>query len=144
MPHRFRKIRKLRGSRTCGWGRVGQHRKHGMKGGRGWAGGHKHKWTYVVKYAPNHFGKRGFRCPTSMGEVKALNVGELNELLDKLVNEGKVEFKDGKYLVNLFKLGYEKLLGEGEISRPVIVEAKSFSKKAEEKILGAGGSIIKV
>lgn len=144
MPHRLRKIRKLRGSRTCGWGRIGQHRKHGMKGGRGWAGGHKHRWTYVVKYAPDHFGKRGFRCPTGIGEVKALNVGELNELLDKLVNEGKVEFKDGKYLVNLSKLGYEKLLGEGEISRAVTVEAKYFSKKAEEKILGAGGSIIKV
>lgn len=144
MPHRLRKIRKLRGSRTCGWGRVGQHRKHGMKGGRGWAGGHKHKWTYVVKYAPNHFGKKGFRCPTGRGGIKALNVGELNEILDKLASEGKVEVKDGKYFVNLPKLGYEKLLGEGDISKPVIVEAKLYSKKAEEKILDAGGSIIKV
>ncbi|RLI23274.1 50S ribosomal protein L15, partial [Candidatus Bathyarchaeota archaeon] len=29
MPTRLRKIRKFRGTRTCGWGRVGQQRKSG-------------------------------------------------------------------------------------------------------------------
>ncbi|HDI42660.1 MAG TPA: 50S ribosomal protein L15, partial [Candidatus Bathyarchaeota archaeon] len=32
MPHRLRKTRKYRGSRVCGYGRVGQHRKSGVKG----------------------------------------------------------------------------------------------------------------
>ncbi|MEM4427493.1 MAG: 50S ribosomal protein L15, partial [Zestosphaera sp.] len=42
----------MRGSRTHGYGRVGQHRKAGSRGGRGAAGLHKHKWTWVVKYHP--------------------------------------------------------------------------------------------
>lgn len=33
MTARLRKIRKLRGSVSCGYGRVGRHRKH--SGGRG-------------------------------------------------------------------------------------------------------------
>ncbi|HEW93674.1 MAG TPA: 50S ribosomal protein L15, partial [Thermoprotei archaeon] len=35
MPHRYRKTRWQRGSRTYGWGRVGQHRKSGSRGGYG-------------------------------------------------------------------------------------------------------------
>ncbi|RLG12033.1 MAG: 50S ribosomal protein L15, partial [Thaumarchaeota archaeon] len=31
MPTRWRKSRKHRGSRTCGWGQIGQHRKSGSR-----------------------------------------------------------------------------------------------------------------
>ncbi len=144
MPHKLRKTRKLRGSRTHGWGQVGQHRKHGMKGGRGNAGKHKHKWTYVVKYEPDYFSRRGFRCPTGRGEVKTINVGELDELVDELGRENKLEVENGKYTVNLSEFGYEKLLGEGRITKPILVKVKSYSKLAEQKILTAGGQLIKL
>ncbi|OYT55654.1 MAG: 50S ribosomal protein L15 [Candidatus Hecatellales archaeon ex4484_218] len=144
MPHKLRKTRKLRGSRTHGWGQIGQHRKHGMKGGRGKAGGHKHKWTYIVKYEPDYFSRRGFRCPTSRGELKTINLGELDELVDRLVEENKLNMEEGKYVVDLEKLGYEKLLGEGEVSKPLIVKTKFYSKLAEKKIQDVGGQLVKL
>ena len=48
MPHKARKVRKQRGSRTHGWGQIGQHRSRGGRGGTGKAGLDKHKWTYVI------------------------------------------------------------------------------------------------
>ena len=47
MPHKLRKIRKFRGSRTQGYGRIGQHRDSGSKGNRK-VGRHKHLWSKVV------------------------------------------------------------------------------------------------
>jgi large subunit ribosomal protein L15 len=109
MPHRLRKIRKKRGSRTCGYGRVGQHRKSGSKGYRK-AGRHKHGWTYVIKYEPDYFGKKGFTSPKSLRqEVKVINIGELEEIAEKY---GKTE--NGKILIDLEGLGYTKLLGSGK------------------------------
>ncbi|MBS7612052.1 uL15 family ribosomal protein [Candidatus Bathyarchaeota archaeon] len=143
MPTRLRKIRKLRGSRTCGWGRVGQHRKSGMRGGFGKAGLHKHKWTWTVKYAPDYFGKRGFKSPMQKIRLKfkEVNVGELADILSKLE---KVEFQDGKPIVDLPLLGYGKLLGRGELKIPIIVKAISFTENAAEKVKKAGGEIIEV
>lgn len=74
MPHRKRKVRKKRGSRPHGYGRVGLHRGKGMRGGRGKAGLHKHKWSYTVIYAPDHFGKRGFKPPRRV-EANIINLG---------------------------------------------------------------------
>ena len=38
MATRFRKSRRQRGSRYCGWGQVGQHRQAGSGGGGGGGG----------------------------------------------------------------------------------------------------------
>jgi large subunit ribosomal protein L15 len=137
MPHRLRKIRKKRGSRTCGYGRVGQHRKSGSKGYRK-AGRHKHGWSYVIKYEPEYFGKKGFTSPRSLKrEVKVINVGELEEIAEKY---GKIE--EGKILVDLESLGYTKLLGSGKLTKPLIVKVPSCSKSAAEKIEEAGGKVL--
>jgi len=137
MPHRLRKIRKKRGSRTCGYGRVGQHRKSGSKGYRK-AGRHKHGWTYVIKYEPEYFGKKGFTSPRSLKrEVKVINVGELEEIAEKY---GKIE--EGKILVDLESLGYTKLLGSGKLTKPLIVKVAACSKLAAEKIEEAGGKVL--
>ncbi|MGC8998085.1 MAG: uL15 family ribosomal protein [Candidatus Bathyarchaeia archaeon] len=137
MPHKLRKIRKKRGTRTCGYGRVGQHRKSGSKGYRK-AGRHKHGWTYVIKYEPDYFGKNGFTSPKSLRrEVKVINVGELEEIAEKY---GKTE--DGKILIDLEGLGYTKLLGSGKVTKPIIVKVSSCSKSAVEKIEEAGGKVL--
>lgn len=143
MPHKLRKTRKYRGSRTCGWGQVGQHRKHGMRGGYGMAGGHKHKWTYMVKYAPDYFTKKGFLSHTGIGELSVLNIGQLNEIVDELASKNALKMEDGKFTVDLSDLGFEKLLGEGVISKPLLVKVERFSKLAEKKIKEAGGQLIK-
>ena len=53
MTARLRKIRKLRGSVSCGGGRIGRHRKH--SGGRGNAGGFTHNRTAMDRYHPGFF-----------------------------------------------------------------------------------------
>ncbi|MEM3553697.1 MAG: uL15 family ribosomal protein [Candidatus Bathyarchaeia archaeon] len=138
MPHKLRKIRKKRGSRTCGYGRVGQHRKSGSKGYRR-AGRHKHGWTYVIKYEPEYFGKKGFTSPKNLRrEEKVINVGELEEIAEKY--GGKTE--EGKILLDLESLGYTKLLGVGKVTQPLVVKVASCSKSAAEKIEEAGGRVI--
>ncbi|MEM3616439.1 MAG: uL15 family ribosomal protein [Candidatus Bathyarchaeia archaeon] len=138
MPHSLRKIRKKRGSRTCGYGRVGQHRKSGSKGYRR-AGRHKHGWTYVIKYEPEYFGKKGFTSLKSLRrEVKIINVGELEEIAKKC--GGKTE--EGKILIDLEGLGYTKLLGAGKVTKPLVVKVASCSKLAAEKIEEAGGQVL--
>lgn len=139
MPHKLRKIRKKRGSRTHGWGRVGQHRGGGQRGGHGKAGFHKHKWTYVIKYEPDYFGKRGFTSPKSLKQkVNVINVGTLDELAERL----STEKKKGKFFIDLENLGYTKLLGAGKVTKSLIVKVRSYSKSAAEKIKETGGQIL--
>jgi large subunit ribosomal protein L15 len=139
MPHKLRKTRKRRGSRTQGWGRVGQHRAGGQRGGHGKAGFHKHKWTYVIKYEPEYFGKRGFHSHKNLGrKAKTINVGALDELAEKISTEKRKE----KFLIDLESLGYSKLLGTGKVTKPLIVKVMSCSKSAGEKIKEAGGQIL--
>ncbi len=134
MPTRLRKHRKMRGSRTCGFGRIGQHRKSGMSGGKGRAGIHKHKW---VQGQPRYVGKHGFRCPTSVGELNTINVGELDEMAKRLsAGEG------GVLEIDLESMGFDKLLGSGKITTPVRVKVGSCSKLAEEKVREAGGEVL--
>ena len=59
MTSRLRKTRKLRGSVSCGGGRVGKNRKH--SGGRGNAGGLSYNRTAMDRYHPGYFGKKGIR-----------------------------------------------------------------------------------
>ena len=137
MPHKLRRIRKTRGSRTQGYGRVGQHRKTGSKGGRN-VGRHKHLWSYVLRYEPEYFGKKGFVSPRSLGKKdNVINVRKLEEIAGKVSTE-----KDGKLVIDLESLGYTKLLGTGRITKSLTVKVASCSKSAAEKIKGAGGEIL--
>jgi len=137
MPHKLRKIRKKRGSRTQGYGRVGQHRCTGSKGYRK-AGRHKAGWSYVLRYEPEYFGKKGFTSPKSIGQkVNVINVGKLDEMAERF----SLEKKKGKFFIDLASLGYTKLLGTGKITKPLIVKVISSSKSAVEKIEEAGGKI---
>ena len=141
---RRKKSRKLRGrTRSMGWGRIGQHRGSGAKGGFGAAGMHKHMWTWVVKYAPTWFGKHGFnRPPELLAKPAEINVGELDEMVDKLLQEGLAREEEGKIVVNLAELGYNTLLGKGRVTRPLKVIVPRATEKAIEKIKAAGGEVV--
>jgi len=142
LPHKLRKIRKKRGSRTQGYGQVGQHRKGGSKGERK-AGRHKHGWTYVIKYEPEYFEKKGFTSLKERGRINVINVGELDELVDRLAVEGRLERKGEKIFLDLEKLGYDKLLGMGKVTKPMLVKVVSHSEAAVKKIEEAAGQILK-
>lgn len=127
-----KKVAKLRGSKTHGWGHKKKHRGKGSRGGRGYAGSFKHRKLYIKKYEPDHMGSRGFtplRRKYPKMEIKAVDLDFIEKLKDK--NE-----------VDLSVLGYNKVLGSGNLSRPVIVRADFFSKKAREKIESAGGKAV--
>ncbi len=142
MPHKKKKVRKKRGSRTHGFGRVGQHRGGGKRGGHGKAGFHKHKWTYTIKYNPERFGKHGFKPPIRK-EVSAINVGKLDEQIDSLLDNKQAEKTKNGIKIYLKRLGYDKLLGKGKVTHPLIIQVDSCSKSATEKIEEAGGKILR-
>lgn len=143
MPHKLRKSRKQRGSRYCGWGQVGQHRKGGMRGGKGRAGGRKHFWIRTVKYEPDRYKNVGFKPPSSLEPRSVtINIGDLENLaLNKLGMEvGGADALD----LDLEELGYEKLLGRGKIRVPLAVKISEYSSRALEKIEAAGGHIVEI
>jgi len=134
MPHKLRKIRKFRGSRTVGYGRIGQHRDSGSKGYRK-VGRHKHLWSWVVTHEPDYFGKNGFTSPQSLhSHENPINFKKLEEIMQA----SQVE----KPEINLTALGYTKLLGSGKVTKSLTIHVASYSKSAAEKIKKAGGEII--
>ena len=125
----------MRGSRTHGYGQVGQHRHSGKQGGHGQAGLHKHKWSWTVKFDPDHFGRDPFRPPRQTRPSRWINVGDLDALASGRAG------KTGE--LDLAALGVEKLLGSGKIvSGPYRVRVGSFTKRAQAKIEAAGGKIL--
>jgi len=141
---RRKKSRKLRGrTRTMGWGRIGQHRKSGSRGGFGLVGFHKHRWTWTVKYAPNWFGKHGFtQPPPIVKEVKGINLGEINEIARELKEKNSAITEDGLVVIDVSKLGYNKVLGRGKIDIPVKIITPYITEKAKEKIEAVGGKVV--
>lgn len=139
MPTSKKKSRKQRGSRTCGWGQVGQHRGKGMRGGKGKAGGRKHNLFRTLKYEPERYDDKGFKPPSALEpDPETINVGKLQHLAFKHYGEKAM---DGEVTLNLTDMGYDKLLGRGDINIPLTVEISSSSKNAQEKIDNAGGKI---
>ncbi len=134
MPHKLRKIRKFRGSRTVGYGRIGQHRDSGSKGHRK-VGRHKHLWSWVVTKEPDYFGKNGFTSPQSLHRHEnTINLKKLEEIVQASQQENPQ--------IDLTALGYTKLLGTGKVTKPLTVQVSSYSKSAAEKIKKAGGEIV--
>jgi len=141
MPHKLRKTRKQRGSRYCGWGQVGQHRKGGMRGGKGRAGGRKHKWLHTVKYEPERYLHRGFKPRGSELRASTINIGELEALVQKTFGVGILNNPEVSVL-DLEAMGVDKLLGKGKISIPLKVKVSEYSSRAFDKIEAIGGQIL--
>jgi large subunit ribosomal protein L15 len=137
MATRLRKSRKQRGSRYCGWGQIGQHRASGSRGGVGGAGKHKHFYMRTVKEEPTHFGHEQFHALRKSDISRWVNIQNLNEL----VKYSEVK-EDGKVTLDLNKLGYEKLLGRGNIDSAFTILVKKASNSAKDKITAAGGEVL--
>ena len=136
-----KKVRKRRGYRQHGYGRIGQHRKGGQRGGKGKTGGKKHDWTYVTAHDPNRFGKHGFhRYSKLRQDHTTINVGEVARNLPQFM-EDKQPAKGTPITIDLTAYGYEKVLGAGRISVPLTITAPLFTYRAAEKIKAAGGKI---
>lgn len=80
--------------------------------------------------------KRGF---TSKGKLKyqLLHLGDLNKIKESMIDLDLLQKKG--LIKNKNRL--IKILGDGEIKNPVTVQAHAVSKKALQKIEGAGGKV---
>lgn len=129
MPHKLRKTRKHRGSRTQGWGRIGQHRDAGSRPYRK-VGMHKHRWSLAANMDQKYFGKSGFHSPQSIHRKEnTLNLNKLEDIAAAQTN------------INLTEMGYTKLLGTGKITKALEITVPAASKSAVEKIKAVGGKI---
>ena len=76
-------------------------------------------------------------------EYKAINVAVLEALAEKN-NLEKITVADLMQAGMVRKNQLVKILGQGQLNHKIEVEAHAFSKKAEEIITAAGGSIVKL
>lgn len=108
--------------KTCGRGHKGQKSRSGGTKGPRFEGGQ----TPLYRRLP----KRGFKNYLFKKEYTLLNVSDLNKY------EGEVN----KEILKVS--GLLKILGDGEIAKPLAVKADKFSKSAKKKIEAAGGKCL--
>ena len=114
---------------THGRGKKGG-RGAGLRGGRGNAGLLKHRYVYMLKNMPDHFGRSGFKRHQSITKRdKTINVGQLEEKFA------------GKKDIDLTKEGFDKLLGGGKINSSLKIRVKAASQKAIDKIAEQNGEV---
>jgi len=76
-------------------------------------------------------------------EFKAINLETLQILAEtkKLTKIGLVELREAGFIS---KTALVKVLGKGVLTVKIDVEANAFSKSAEEAIVAAGGTVVKL
>jgi len=142
----------MRGTRTQGYGRVGQHRKGGQRAGKGkttqWK---KSKKSYYLKQKelgfpdPDwDFGKKGFKRPQDINRiyrVNALNLKDLDSKIEDLTLKNVATKTGNTYTINLKDINIQKILGRGDINKKINLTVDKASKRAIEKIESAGGEV---
>jgi large subunit ribosomal protein L15 len=121
------KHKKKMGSRTLGKGGI----QPGGRGGKGFAGSKRHRFSWIMNFKRDHLGKRGF-IHRNAKSVKAINL----RVLENIMGDKKE--------IDLSSMGYDKVLGTGRFSKKAIVKANYFSRQAKEKIEKAGGKAIEL
>ncbi|MGC4090150.1 MAG: 50S ribosomal protein L15 [Polyangiaceae bacterium] len=119
--------------KTCGKGTKGQKCRHGGDFGKlHFQGGQ----TPLQRRLP----KRGFRVPFPIYTV-SINVADLEGFAaGSTVDEAAL--RDARLVQG--RDARIKILGEGDLSKKLVVHAHGFSKSAQEKIEKAGGSVVVV
>lgn len=134
IPRKRKKKEKLRGNRTHGKGNTKNKRGGGSRGGCGRAGSRKHKFMLFR----NEEAKKGLKPKK---KPKAISLAELEKILAKLELENKLSIEDGFIIVDGKKLGFGKILSNGEIKRKIkLINAKA-SARARDKIVAVGGIV---
>src|SRR3989338_11370572 len=125
-----KKNTRQRGSKTHGWGAKKKHRGKGHQGGAGMAGSGKRadsKKPSIWK-DKNYFGKHGFISKSTSVKIKGINISDLEQHIQKFVSQKLATHENGVYVVELEKLGYNKLLGTGAVSQKFKIKTDFASK----------------
>ena len=134
-----KRLKRIRGTRTCGGGSHKKRRGKGSRGGVGNAGAHSHHVVRSLKMGiikGQHISNQHNRH-----DEGTLNIGNLEEMLAELIREGKAEEKaDGIYL-DVTELGIQKILGKGKVTKKLMLTANAVTETAKGKIESAGGTV---
>ena len=156
-----KRVNKLRGKRTHGYGRQQGRRKTGRKHGHGLTSDHEKglksyvvkqkslgyptkKYGKKVKRSPWLFGKFGFQRPQTQVRIyhkNTINIGSLDARLDGWVKEELAQKSGDTYTIDLDKLNFQKVLAKGQIKKKVQVRVRAASNYAVEEIEKAGGKV---
>ncbi|XP_055967881.1 60S ribosomal protein L27a-like [Sorex fumeus] len=148
MQSRLRKTQKLRGHVSHGHHHICKQQKH--PGGRDSTGGMHHHRINFDKYHSGYLGKvvmRHYHLKRNQSFCPTINLDKLWTLVSeqtRLVNADKNKTGTAA-IIDVVLLGYYKVLGKGKLPKqPVIVKAKFFSRRAEEKMKGVGETCVLV
>jgi len=137
-----KKALRQRGSKTHGWGSKKKHRGAGNRGGRGMAGSGKRSDSKKPSiWSDKYFGKHGFSSKSTK-IINPVNLDYLEENLYRLISKKLVNKENNIFSVDLEKLGFNKLLGNGKVQSKYKIKVPYASKKAIEKVKGSGGEVI--
>ena len=117
-----------RGGHESGKGTKGQNSRSGGGVRLGFEGGQTPIWM--------RFPKRGFRNYTRV-DYACINVDTLGERFDANADIGIEALRDAGLLKG--RIERVKILGRGELTKPLAVRAHRFSAEAKRKIEAAGG-----
>ena len=117
---------------------TGEQSGKGVKGQKARTGHHGARFGFEGGQMPmqRRFPKKGFKNPFR-AEIFAVNVGDLEERF----KAGTVDVAalHGSGMVPR-SIDTVKILGEGELTKKLVVKASAFSASAKEKIEKAGGT----
>jgi len=99
-------------------------------------------YTWVLKYHPDYFGKKGFRRPNKP-RARAISLRGLSQLAERLSGTKDARYLEDRLLIDLAKDGYTKLTGSGRVDGKLLVVSEAWTKRSEQKIAEAGGRIVK-
>ena len=137
-----KKNSRQRGSTTHGWGSMKKHRGAGNRGGRGMAGSGKRGDTIKPSiWGKKYFGKSGFKKKNIKEKVNSISIGYLEEKLNSFLDKKLISKEGDSYLVDMGKIGFNKLLSQGKLLNKFKIKVKYASKKVVEKIKSGGGEI---
>jgi len=132
---------KYRGSRTCGGGTHKNRRGAGNRGGRGRAGHRDHRFSHYLLLDQIHNGKHGF-VNQNPNRAKAIDVGDLDQVLDRLVASGLATVEGDVFVIDAEQIGIDKILGGGKVTHKINITAGAFSETAKAKIEEIGGQAL--
>ncbi len=129
-------------SGSHGHGSSKKNRGAGSRGGRGKAGsGKKASHNRMTEEGLKEMGEHGFN-PFEDNEQDGLNLRDIDQRIEEMVEAGLAEEEDGRFIVDLDELGYEKVLGTGKLTKEIEIHAESFSSSAERKIEESEGEAV--
>ncbi len=138
-----KKNSRQRGSHTHGCGSKKKRRGSGNRGGFGMAGtGKRADQRKPSIWKEEYFGKRGFISKTPKINIKTINLRSIGQKIEKWAGSGLAAKEQGAYVLDIEKLGYNKLLSKGDVSIKLKIKAPYASPNAIEKVKAAGGEVV--